>query len=103
MAAAVLVFKDSMLEAERLRTAPERNHAQAAAEHKATLNRMADGFESKVGRLVGMLPRSSTELEATAQSMSGTATRATSRPPLLHRRRRRQAPACRRWPRPPRN
>ena len=34
---------------------------------------MADGFESKVGHLVGMLSSASTELEATAQSMTGTA------------------------------
>ena len=40
---------------------------------KLTLHRMADAFESKVGHLVGMLSSSSTELEATAQSMTGTA------------------------------
>ena len=73
MAVAVLVFKDSMLEAERLRTAASETTHRAAAEHKATLHQMADAFESKVGRLVGMLSSSSTELEATAQSMTGTA------------------------------
>ncbi len=73
MAAAVLVFKDSMTETERLRAAQEAAKRQAAAEQKAALNRMADGFESKIGRLVGMLSSGSTELEATAQSMTGTA------------------------------
>jgi methyl-accepting chemotaxis protein len=34
---------------------------------------MADAFESKVGHLVGMRSSSSTELEATATSMTGTA------------------------------
>ena len=53
MAAAVLVFKDSMIETERLRAAQEASKRQAAAEQKAALNRMADGFESKIGRLVG--------------------------------------------------
>ncbi len=73
MAGAVLVFKDSMTKSERLRTDDTENKRQAAANQKATLNLMADGFESKVGRLVGMLSSSSTELEATAQSMTGTA------------------------------
>ena len=73
MAATVLVFKDSMTETERLRAEQEEIKLQAAAEQKAALHRMADGFESKVGHLVGMLSSSSTELEATAQSMTGTA------------------------------
>ena len=34
---------------------------------------MADTFESQIGRLVGMLSSASTELEATAQSMTGNA------------------------------
>jgi methyl-accepting chemotaxis protein len=75
MAAAVLVFKDSMTEAQNLRAAQEKVKAQSTAEHKATLNRMADGFEGKVGHLVGMLSAASTELEATAQSMSHAAKR----------------------------
>ncbi len=73
MAATVVVFKDSMVETERLRAAQEEIKAQAAAEQKSALHRMADGFESKVGRLVGMLSAASTELEATAQSMTGIA------------------------------
>ena len=73
MAATVLVFKESMTETERLRTAQEAIKHQAAAEQKAALNRMADGFEGKIGGLVGMLSSGSTELEATAQSMTATA------------------------------
>ncbi len=73
MAGAVLVFRDSMAEAERLRTQQENIKHQAEVEHKAALHRTADIFESKVGRLVGMLASSATELEATAQSMTGTA------------------------------
>jgi methyl-accepting chemotaxis protein len=73
MASAVLVFRDSMAEAERLGAQQEQIKLQAAAEQKAALHRTADIFESKVGRLVGMLSSSSTELEATAQSMTGTA------------------------------
>jgi methyl-accepting chemotaxis protein len=73
MAAAMQVFKHSMNEAEGLRVAQEAIKFQAAADHKAGLNRMADGFEAKVGSLVGMLSSASTELEATARSMTSTA------------------------------
>jgi methyl-accepting chemotaxis protein len=75
MASAVLVFKDSMSEAERLRMSHEAVKTKAAADHKAALNRMADGFEDKVGHLVGQLSSASTELEATARSMTNTADR----------------------------
>jgi methyl-accepting chemotaxis protein len=73
MAATVLVFKDNMIETERLRAAQEGAKLQASIEQKAALNRMADDFESKVGRLVGMLSSGAVELEATAQSMTNTA------------------------------
>ncbi len=73
MAAAVIVFKDSMTEAERLRADQESLKTQAATERKAALHQMADGFESKIGHLVGMLSSGSTELQATAQSMTSVA------------------------------
>jgi methyl-accepting chemotaxis protein len=73
MAAAVQVFKNGMAETERMRTEQEATKLHAAAEQKAALNRLADGFESKIGRLVGTLSSGSTALEATAQSMTGTA------------------------------
>ncbi|HEY1932399.1 MAG TPA: methyl-accepting chemotaxis protein [Acetobacteraceae bacterium] len=73
MARALSVFKDSMAESARLRAAQDAAKLQAAAAYKATLNRMADKFESEVGALVGMLSSGSAELEATAQSMTGTA------------------------------
>ena len=73
MAATVVVFKDNMAETQRLRAEEETTKRQAAADQKAALLEMADGFESKVGHLVGALSSASTELEATAQSMTGTA------------------------------
>ncbi|MGA3400760.1 MAG: methyl-accepting chemotaxis protein [Acetobacteraceae bacterium] len=75
MAAAVLVFKDNMTETERLRAEQEAAKLRAAAEQKAALHGMADGFETQVGRLVEMLSAGSTALEATAQSMTGMANR----------------------------
>ena len=75
MAATVLVFKDRMIETERLRAAQEAIKLQAAMDQQAALRAMADGFENKVGRLVGMLSSGSTALEVTAQSMTGMANR----------------------------
>jgi methyl-accepting chemotaxis protein len=73
MAATVLVFKESMTETERLRAEQDVVKQKAAAAQKAALHMMAAEFESKVGHLVGMLSSSATELQATAQSMTGTA------------------------------
>jgi methyl-accepting chemotaxis protein len=73
MAATVSVFRDHMTETEGLRTAQEAAKGRAAAEQKAALNRMADGFESKIGGLVGMLSSDSTALETTAQKLTATA------------------------------
>ena len=73
MATAVLVFKDGMAEARRLRSAEETAKQQAVAEQKALLRQMADGFEAKIGRLIGVLSSGSAALEGTAQSMTGAA------------------------------
>jgi methyl-accepting chemotaxis protein len=73
MAQAVMVFKDSMIETERLRTLQEQVKARAAAEQKSILNRMADGFEGKIGHLIGILSSAATELKSTAESMTSTA------------------------------
>jgi methyl-accepting chemotaxis protein len=73
MAATVLVFKDHMIETETLRAEQEASKSRAEAEQKAALGRMANDFESKIGRLVGMLSSSSSALEATAQSLTATA------------------------------
>jgi methyl-accepting chemotaxis protein len=73
MAKALSVFKDSILEAARLRTAQEEAKRQAEAAQKAALVQMADSFEATVGTLIGHIGTASTEMEATAQSMTNTA------------------------------
>jgi methyl-accepting chemotaxis protein len=75
MGRSVQVFRDSMIETERLRGAQERAKQQAASDQKDMLDRMANAFESEVGALVARLAESATELTATAQSMTGTADR----------------------------
>jgi methyl-accepting chemotaxis protein len=73
MAAAVLVFKDSMGDAERLQAEQEAAKRRAASEQRAALDRMADAFESKIGSLIGHLSSESTHLKSTAQSMTAIA------------------------------
>jgi methyl-accepting chemotaxis protein len=73
MAGAVQVFKDNMVRAEQLTAEQEVLKAAAAAAQRDALLRTADGFESKVGGLMTILSSAATELEATAQTMTGTA------------------------------
>ena len=79
MAKAVVIFKTGLTETERLRVEQEELKRRAAADQRTALLRMANEFESKVGRLVDMLSSASTELEATSQSMTATADNSTRR------------------------
>ncbi len=76
MAAAAVVFKDTMILADQLGAERERTKAAAAVAQKMAVNQTADAFESKVGSLVAMLSSAAAELQGTAQSMSSSATHA---------------------------
>jgi methyl-accepting chemotaxis protein len=75
MAGAVQVFKDSMIEAERLRA--ERSGAQAekqtVVERKAEMRRLADGFEQAIGNIVDSVSAASSQLESAAGALAHTA------------------------------
>jgi len=72
VAAAVQVFKDNMIRADRLDA--ERGAARIAKEQRAArMEKLVVAFQAQVGDLVGTLACASTELEATAQSMASTA------------------------------
>ena len=58
------------LEAEQIATKQQGENGKREA-----LIALADRFDASVGRLVGMMASGSTELETTAQSMTGTAER----------------------------
>jgi methyl-accepting chemotaxis protein len=73
MSQAVGVFKDSMVEAERLRAQQERQKSEAAAQRKVDMGLLADQFEQAVGGIVKTVASAATELRASAQSMSSTA------------------------------
>ncbi len=73
MSKAVQVFKENMLEADRLRAEQEAQKQQAEAERRRMMHEMADRFESTVGEVLKGVTSSSTELQATAQALSTSA------------------------------
>jgi methyl-accepting chemotaxis protein len=74
MAAAVGVFKDNLLRTRQLEKDTQLARAGAEVQRKGAMREMADRFEGAVGSIVGMVTSAATELQATAQSMAGTAT-----------------------------
>jgi methyl-accepting chemotaxis protein len=72
MAAAIQVFKDSMIEADRL-AGEKKAEQEAKARRQQAIDGFIHEFEKSVSRSVGVLASASTELQNTAQSMAGTA------------------------------
>lgn len=70
MAQAVLVFKNNMLETERLKQEQEQQKLRAEQEKKAAMHQLADNFERDVKGIVSAVAASATELSSTAQEMS---------------------------------
>ena len=78
MAATVQVFKDNIVNADRL--AAEQESERVKKDKRAQhVDALTSGFETKVGNLVGMLSSAATEMEATARSMTATAEQANQR------------------------
>jgi methyl-accepting chemotaxis protein len=73
IADAVQVFKAGLVRTRELEEETVLARAGAEAQRKVAMREMADSFEAAVGGIVGMVTASATELQATAQSMSGTA------------------------------
>jgi methyl-accepting chemotaxis protein len=72
MAAAVQVFKEHMITADRL-TAERTAADDAKVEHVRQIEALTAAFESKMAELVHMLSAAATEMEASATSMSANA------------------------------
>jgi methyl-accepting chemotaxis protein len=70
MARSVLVFRDSILEAERLRSEKAQSQADRARQRRADVQRIAGEFQSAVGSMIDTVSTASTELEAAAASLS---------------------------------
>jgi len=76
MAKAIQVFKESMVETDRLRHEQVEVEARQAESRKADMVRLADQFEQAVGEIVNTVSSASNELEASAGTLTTTATRA---------------------------
>ncbi len=72
MAAAVQVFKDNMVTADRL-SAEQATESEAKVRRARIVDELTVKFETKVGELVGAVSSAATEMEATAAAMSATA------------------------------
>ena len=73
VAKAVLVFKDGLVEAERLRHEQEEAKKRAELERRQMMLDLANRFEAGVGGVLSTVTGAATELQATAESMSATA------------------------------
>jgi methyl-accepting chemotaxis protein len=76
MAGAVEVFKNNMIEAERLRAEQADIEARQRQQRRADMHKLADAFEGAVGEIVETVSSASTELEASASTLTATAERA---------------------------
>jgi methyl-accepting chemotaxis protein len=75
MARTVQVFKDAMIESNRLRAEQADTEQRQLQQRKIDTHRLADDFEGAVGEIIETVSSSSTELEASASSLSSTAER----------------------------
>jgi HAMP domain-containing protein len=79
MADTVAVFKHSMIEADRLREETERHKAEAEAERKSGMLRLADTFEAGIKGVVNSVASQAAEIRQ--GNRCGTALSCSSRPP----------------------
>ncbi|WP_156456655.1 CHASE3 domain-containing protein [Bradyrhizobium sp. CCH5-F6] len=75
MAQAVQVFKTNAIEVERLKTEQAETERRNVEQRKRDMIRLADDFESAVGEIIGTVSSASTQLEASATTLTGTAER----------------------------
>jgi methyl-accepting chemotaxis protein len=75
MAGAVEVFKNNMIEADRLRAEQLAVEQRQAEQRKADMHELADAFEGAVGEIVETVSSAATELEASADTLTKSAER----------------------------
>jgi methyl-accepting chemotaxis protein len=73
MAGAVQVFKETIIEAERLRAEQEAVEKRGNDKRKADMHRLANEFEHEVGNIVNTVSSASNDLELAAATLSRTA------------------------------
>ena len=79
LAKALQVFKDNAIEARRLAAQVETDRVRGEEEKAAMMQRLADDFERQVFSVVDAVAAASTELEASAGSLTRTAAESASR------------------------
>ncbi|MGC2774503.1 MAG: methyl-accepting chemotaxis protein [Bradyrhizobium sp.] len=79
MASAVLVFKDNAIETERLRAEQAEAEKLAVEQRKRDMRELANSFEGAVGQIIETVSSASTELEASATTLTSTAERTQQR------------------------
>jgi methyl-accepting chemotaxis protein len=75
VAKTALVFKDNGLAKIRMEAEQKEAEARTAARRKADMMNLANGFEAAVGEIIEIVSSASTELEASASSLTATADR----------------------------
>jgi methyl-accepting chemotaxis protein len=75
MARAVEVFKKNGLEVERMKADQQVTELRSVQQRKADMTKLADDFESAVGEIIETVSSASTELEASAGTLTATAVR----------------------------
>jgi methyl-accepting chemotaxis protein len=75
VAKTAMVFKENGLAKIRLEAEQKEQQKRAAQQRKADMLRLADGFEAAVGEIVETVSSASTELEASASTLTRTAER----------------------------
>ena len=79
IARSLSVFKDRLIDAERLRMEREEATARAVAERKSAMNQIASVFEKSVGAIVAGAASAAAEMQHSAQSLSAIAKETTRR------------------------
>lgn len=73
MANALQIFKENLIETERLREEQQRQARHAEEQRKAELSSLASSFERAIGSVVGSVAQASGELNATAEKLMNSA------------------------------
>ncbi len=73
MGEALQVFKDNMAESNRLRAERIEGEKRASAQRRSEMSQLADEFHAAVGEIVQTVSSASTELEASARTLTSTA------------------------------
>src|SRR5450756_1394675 len=72
-ARAAQTFKENLLRIEKMEAEQKQAELNAAAQRKADMHKIADDFQAAVGQIVDTVSSASTELEATASTLTKTA------------------------------